>query len=288
MQRSTSRSPFAALSFARGGGSDASTQTADMTAKLMSAPFGRVLVGAVGLAIIGVGAYHVYKGWKKKFLEDLQRLPSGTAGPVVRRLGTLGYVAKGVALAIVGVLFVTAAVKADPSKSTGLDGALHTLRDQPAVSCCWSSWLSGSSPMACTRSSAPDMAASKSPVCARIVRRRLLHRRPDSGIVPFVSDNGKPAARRGRKATGPTGPAELPNDRRSIMAVTTTDAPLSQGALLTPGEVAVLFRVDPKTVTRWAQAGKLSAVRTLGGHRRFHESEVRSLLTGVPTQRTAE
>ena len=47
----------------------------------------------------------------------------------------------------------------------------------------------------------------------------------------------------------------------------------------------MLFRVDPKTVTRWAQAGKLSAVRTLGGHRRFHEAEVRSLLTGVPTQR---
>jgi hypothetical protein len=123
---------FAALSFARGGGSDASAQTADMTAKLMGAPFGRVLVGAVGLAIIAVGAYHVYKGWKKKFLEDLQRLPSGTAGPVVRRLGVLGYVAKGVALGIVGVLFVTAAVTADPSKSTGLDGALHTLRDQPA------------------------------------------------------------------------------------------------------------------------------------------------------------
>lgn len=58
------------------------------------------------------------------------------------------------------------------------------------------------------------------------------------------------------------------------------------GSLLTPGEVAVLFRVDPKTVTRWAQAGKLSAVRTLGGHRRFHEAEVRELLTGVPQQRT--
>ncbi len=55
--------------------------------------------------------------------------------------------------------------------------------------------------------------------------------------------------------------------------------------LLTPGEVAVMFRVDPKTVTRWAQAGKLSAVRTLGGHRRFHEAEVRELLTGVPQQR---
>jgi excisionase family DNA binding protein len=73
------------------------------------------------------------------------------------------------------------------------------------------------------------------------------------------------------------------------MAVTdATQAPLTQGALLTPGEVAVLFRVDPKTVTRWAQAGKLSAVRTLGGHRRFHESEVRALLTGVPQQRSGE
>ncbi len=63
---------------------------------------------------------------------------------------------------------------------------------------------------------------------------------------------------------------------------------IQQGTLLTPGEVAVLFRVDPKTVTRWAQAGKLSTVRTLGGHRRFHEDEVRGLLTGVPQQRDSE
>ena len=52
--------------------------------------------------------------------------------------------------------------------------------------------------------------------------------------------------------------------------------------LLTPSEVASMFRVDPKTVTRWAKAGKLSAVRTLGGHRRYREQEVRELLTGVP------
>ena len=58
--------------------------------------------------------------------------------------------------------------------------------------------------------------------------------------------------------------------------------------LLTPAEVASMFRVDPKTVTRWAQAGKLSAVRTLGGHRRFHEDEVRELLQGVPQQRIGE
>jgi excisionase family DNA binding protein len=50
--------------------------------------------------------------------------------------------------------------------------------------------------------------------------------------------------------------------------------------LLTPGEVASLFRVDPKTVTRWAAAGRISSIRTPGGHRRFRESEVRALLRG--------
>lgn len=50
--------------------------------------------------------------------------------------------------------------------------------------------------------------------------------------------------------------------------------------LLTPSEVAALFRVDPKTVTRWAKAGKIGSIRTLGGHRRFRESEVMDLLGG--------
>ena len=50
--------------------------------------------------------------------------------------------------------------------------------------------------------------------------------------------------------------------------------------LLTPAEVASMFRVDPKTVTRWAKAGKLSSIRTLGGHRRYRESEIRSLIDG--------
>ncbi len=51
--------------------------------------------------------------------------------------------------------------------------------------------------------------------------------------------------------------------------------------LLTPAEVAALFRVDPKTVTRWAKAGKLNSIRTLGGHRRYREVEVRALLGDV-------
>ena len=66
-------------------------------------------------------------------------------------------------------------------------------------------------------------------------------------------------------------------------------APLTsntQENLLTPAEVAALFRVDPKTVTRWAKAGKLTSIRTLGGHRRYKESEVRTLLKVITETNT--
>ncbi len=54
--------------------------------------------------------------------------------------------------------------------------------------------------------------------------------------------------------------------------------------LLTPAEVAELFRVNPKTVTRWARAGKISAIRTLGGHRRFRKSEILAALADFVEQ----
>ena len=73
--------------------------------------------------------------------------------------------------------------------------------------------------------------------------------------------------------------------QQTPLRVTRTE---SASALLTPAEVASMFRVDPKTVTRWAKAGKLSAIRTLGGHRRYSAAEVRSLLTGIPTPRDGE
>lgn len=63
------------------------------------------------------------------------------------------------------------------------------------------------------------------------------------------------------------------------MTVTTSTG----GRLLTPGEVATLFRVDPKTVTRWATAGRIGSIRTPGGHRRFRESEVHALLAELTT-----
>lgn len=120
---------FSSLQFATGGGSSGQSkqQTTDFTQTLMEAPAGRILVGLVGLGILGVGGYHVYKGAKKKFLEDLEEHP----GTWAVYAGQAGYIAKGVALAVVGVLFVVAAVKKSPGKASGLDGALHTLREQP-------------------------------------------------------------------------------------------------------------------------------------------------------------
>jgi excisionase family DNA binding protein len=56
---------------------------------------------------------------------------------------------------------------------------------------------------------------------------------------------------------------------------------MAEHELLTPSEVAVLFRVDPKTVSRWARAGRISAIRTIGGHRRFRASEIQRFIEGA-------
>jgi excisionase family DNA binding protein len=72
------------------------------------------------------------------------------------------------------------------------------------------------------------------------------------------------------------------------MTVTTSSTSAQNSErLLTPGEVASLFRVDPKTVTRWASAGRIGSIRTPGGHRRFRESEVRTMLAELTSEATA-
>jgi excisionase family DNA binding protein len=79
----------------------------------------------------------------------------------------------------------------------------------------------------------------------------------------------------------PAGKPRYAAPRGSALSAVTTATPLSPAdRLLTPGEVAAILRVDPKTVTRWAQAGKLSSMRTPGGHRRYSETEVRGFLNG--------
>ncbi len=111
----------------QGANSSAEKKTEDFTAALMGNPGGRILVGVVGLVVLGIAGYHVYKGWTKKFLEDLGEHP----GQWAVTAGRVGYIAKGIALVIVGFFFLVAAWQADPDEAAGLDGALKTVKDQP-------------------------------------------------------------------------------------------------------------------------------------------------------------
>jgi hypothetical protein len=115
------------FSFARGKTTSSKNQSIDFTAKLLQEPGGRVLVVVLGLVVVAVGGYHIHKGWAKKFLQDLEDRP----GTWATRAGRIGYIAKGAALVIVGVLFAAAGLHQQPKEATGLDGALRSLRDQP-------------------------------------------------------------------------------------------------------------------------------------------------------------
>jgi Domain of Unknown Function (DUF1206) len=113
-------------------GSKSKSRTSDYTAKLMDQPFGRWLVGLVGLAIIGYGGYLCYRGWSEKFLEHLDAQGrSGDAGNAYRLFGKIGYIAKGIAIGVIGILFVYAAIDHSAKKSGGLDQALHKVLQQP-------------------------------------------------------------------------------------------------------------------------------------------------------------
>jgi hypothetical protein len=102
------------------------------TAKLMGVPAGQFLVGAIGVTFVGIAIYLAHRGATKAFTKHLD----GHSGSTIVRLGQVGHFAKAVAYAIIGVLFVTAAVQHDPEESGGLDEALTTLRDQP-----YGAWL---------------------------------------------------------------------------------------------------------------------------------------------------
>lgn len=118
---------WTAFRFAQGVPSSSEQQSRDFTAELMSHQGGRFAVAAVGVLVLVVAIYHVHKGWRRKFLRDLREHP----GRFVVAAGRLGYVAKGAALAVVGVLFLVAAQRAEPEEAGGLDAALRTLGEQP-------------------------------------------------------------------------------------------------------------------------------------------------------------
>ncbi|MCU1633976.1 MAG: hypothetical protein JWM61_2628 [Micrococcaceae bacterium] len=124
--------------FALGGSSDSSSTTSSLSASLMSNRAGAALLLAIGVGIIVVGGYFIYSGATRRFRRKLSGLPPDRIGTAVTALGIVGYIAKGFALGVLGVLVVVATVTNNPEQSTGLDGALKTLRDQP-----FGMWLLG-------------------------------------------------------------------------------------------------------------------------------------------------
>jgi hypothetical protein len=121
-----------AIRFATGNGKSSSSSQQETTAGVFGWPGGQFLVGAAGLVLIGVGAWHIRKGLNKHFLKQIDTSgASPSAIRLVTRLGQVGFPGKGIALAGVGVLLIWAAVTYDPSKAQGLDGALHGVLELP-------------------------------------------------------------------------------------------------------------------------------------------------------------
>jgi hypothetical protein len=122
-----------ALTFAASASGNSQTSgqsTSDFTVSIIKAPGGAFLLIAIGAATAIAGLVFVVLGVKGSFKKDLRLPPSGTARTVVTGLGIVGYVAEGVALFLVGLLFIISTVNANPRESTGLDGGLKALREQ--------------------------------------------------------------------------------------------------------------------------------------------------------------
>jgi len=118
---------YSTFGFARGAGKSSGEQNSGISARLMQTDAGTVALVSGGVVIVAVGGYHIFKGVSQNFLDDLK----GTSSDLVRRLGTVGYLAKGLAIAGAGILVVVAVSRTEPSKATGIDGALKTLGAQP-------------------------------------------------------------------------------------------------------------------------------------------------------------
>lgn len=115
-----------AASVALGARPDADETARSASGVLLQVPGGPFLLGAVGAGIGIGGIVFGVIGVRRGFLK-LVALPPGRMGGIVTATGMVGYIAKGVALAIVGVLLIVAAVTVDPSAAGGIDGAIDAL-----------------------------------------------------------------------------------------------------------------------------------------------------------------
>ncbi|HHU39790.1 MAG TPA: DUF1206 domain-containing protein [Propionibacterium sp.] len=125
---------FASAQIAAGSGADegGGDSKESLSQGLLSLPFGQLLVGIVGLAVVGYGIGQIVKAFRTSFHDDLDTTLTGKS----LRLTQAGFVAKGIAIGIVGALFLWAAVTADPEKAGGMDQALQRVLEQP-----FGSWL---------------------------------------------------------------------------------------------------------------------------------------------------
>jgi hypothetical protein len=119
-----------ALIFALGGTTSGSETSKTLSAEILATPGGVFLLIGIGLGFVGTGIGFVSIGLRRTY-RKLIRVPAGGVGRGVEVLGVVGYVAKGIALGVVGVLFVVAAVRYEPEQAAGLDGALKALADLP-------------------------------------------------------------------------------------------------------------------------------------------------------------
>ena len=119
-----------AVTVAVSGSASSSGSTQSASATVLGLPGGPALLIVAGLAVLAIGVYFVYKGVARTFTEDLA-VPGGTLGRATVGLGVAGYVAKGIAVGVVGILVIVAGFTVEPSQSTGLDGALRWLAELP-------------------------------------------------------------------------------------------------------------------------------------------------------------
>ncbi|RSZ62882.1 DUF1206 domain-containing protein [Corynebacterium hylobatis] len=126
---------FTTATFARGGSTSDSETATDVTATALAQPWGEIAVMIAGAVVVAVGLYNIWRGATKGFREDLEAgAGSGQVGSAIIIAGMVGYIARGIAFAVLGGLIFWAGWANDPEQAAGLDAALRTLGEQPAGS----------------------------------------------------------------------------------------------------------------------------------------------------------